>query len=295
VSSPCTFLGTERKLEEARYVVLGVPFDVTSTFRRGARFAPSAIREASLNIETFSFKSGIYLDNSLIHDLGDLHVSSSIRETLKRLELVMNELLNLGKVPIIIGGEHTISFAAVKALKDQDISRINGGLAVVSFDAHLDLRDEFMGLKLCHATFMRRLIEEVKPLLIEIGVRAACREEINYAERKGVKVITTEEIRNEGIDESEEKIKNFLEESDLIYLSIDMDVLDPGFAPAVQNPEPGGISTVMLHELLWRICDGRVISFDVVEVTPHYDNGITSIVAAKTICEIICYIRSKAK
>ena len=154
VSQSNIFAGFQKPFEKADYVIFGVPFDVTSTYRTGARFGPSAIREASLNIETYSFRTGIDVEDLSLHDLGDLHVSSATEKTLERIALVVKDLLEAGKKPITIGGEHTITLGAVKGLGNK-ASRT----AIVSFDAHLDLRNEFMGLKLSHTTFMRRLNE----------------------------------------------------------------------------------------------------------------------------------------
>ena len=148
VSQSNVFSGFQKSFEDADYVVLGVPFDVTSTFRTGARFGPNAIRAASLNIETYSFRSDIDVEDVRIHDLGDLHVSTDTEQTLDRLAKVIGEILEAGKMPVVIGGEHTITMGVLKGLGG-DLSQT----AVVSFDAHLDLRDEFMGLQLSHTTF----------------------------------------------------------------------------------------------------------------------------------------------
>ena len=137
VSPSMPFSGFQKSFNEASYIILGVPFDFTSTYRAGARFAPAAIREASLNIETYSFRAGRGLEEVKLHDLGDLDVLADVNEVLKRLELVTEELLEAKKTPIFIGGEHTITLGVVRALKNIK------NLIVVSFDAHLDLRSEY--------------------------------------------------------------------------------------------------------------------------------------------------------
>ena len=284
------FSGYQKSFDEAEYTILGVPFDYTSTYRTGARFAPTAIREASLNIETYSFRTGLDLEKIKIHDLGNLDVSANVDETLKRLELVTRELLEAKKTLIFIGGEHTITLGIVKALKNTE------NLTIISFDAHLDLRNEYLGLKTSHTTFMRRINEQIKPQkIIEIGTRAVCQEEIEYAEKTGINYITSLEIQREGLEKTKEKLGRLLEGVENIYLSIDLDVLDPAYAPAVQNPEPEGIDPYMLHELIAEICKKSVIAFDLVEVTPNYDEGITAIQAAKTIFETICQIERNRK
>jgi len=277
------FSGFQKTFEEADYVVLGVPFDVTSTYRTGARFAPTAIREASLNIETYSFSSGVDVEDLRLHDLGDLHVTSDADETLKRLEQVMRELLSEKKTPVLMGGEHTITLGAARA--------VGKNCAVISFDAHLDLRNEYMNLKTSHTTFMRRINEQVQPKkIVEIGTRAVCKEELGYAKKTGINNITVQQIRSDGVEKTIQKVEKLLSGIKQTYLTIDLDVLDPAFVPGVQNPEPDGLCTRMFYELLNGLCDRRVVAFDVVEVTPHYDNGNTSLQAAKTMFETLCHI-----
>jgi len=290
VSPSMPFSGYQKPFNEATYTILGVPFDYTSTYRTGARFAPTAIREASQNIETYSFRTGLDIEKVKIHDLGNLDVLADINETLKRLRLVAEELLEAKKIPIFIGGEHTITLGITQALKNPE------KLAIISLDAHLDLRDEYLGLKISHTTFMRRINEQIKPKeIVEVGTRAVCQEEIEYAEKAGISYITSLEIHREGLEKAKEKLRNLLEDAESIYLSIDLDVLDPAYAPAVQNPEPEGINPYVLHELIAEVCKKPIVAFDLVEVTPNYDNGVTAIQAAKTIFETICQIENSRK
>jgi len=266
--------------------VVGVPFDVTSTYRTGARFGPNAIRQASLNIETYSFRAGVDVEDLRLHDLGDLHVSTDARETLERIELVVKDILEAGKTPVAIGGEHTITLGVVKGL-GVEASKT----AIVSFDAHLDLRDEFMGLKLSHTTFMRRINEGFKPVrIVEVGTRAVCKEELAYAKKAGIEFFTAKQIRSEGSAQIVKRLKEKLAEYEKVYLSVDMDVLDPACVPAVQNPEPEGLELHMLLDILCSMCDNRVMGFDVVEIAPNYDQGVSAIQAAKTIFEVLCHL-----
>jgi len=291
VSQSNVFGGVQKPLEEAKYVVFGVPFDVTSTYRTGARFGPNAIREASLNIETFSFRTGVDLEDLLIHDLGDLHVSTSPRKTVGMLTHVVADVLSAGKMPVAVGGEHTITLGVLKGL-----GSIAKKTAIVSFDAHLDLRREFQGLTLSHTTFMRLINEEVKPAKIfEVGTRAVCREELDYAKKAGVEFITSLQLRREGPEKTIQNLKEKLAPYDSVYLSVDMDVLDPAFAPAVQNPEAGGIDTNTLIDVLCALCDKRVIGFDVLEIAPVYDQGISAVAAARIMFEVLCQLEKKLK
>ncbi len=288
VSPSPVFSGIQQTFEEARYVVLGAPFDATSTYRSGARFAPFAIREASLNIETHSFRANMDVEDLEIHDIGDLHIAGEVDETLERLELVTKDLLDSKKVPAVIGGEHTITLGAMRS--------VGGNVALVSFDAHLDMRKEYMGLTTSHATFMRRIKEQINPQkILEIGTRAVCKEELDYAKKSGTQFMTVQQIRRDGVEKTAKKIDVLLDDCEKVYLTIDMDVLDPAFAPAVQNPEPDGLGTHMFLDLLRKVCDYQLVAFDLVEVAPHYDMGITAIQAAKTIFEVLSYVEMARK
>jgi agmatinase len=288
VSPSPVFSGSQEAYEEADYVIFGVPYDSSSTYRSGARFAPLAIREASLNIETYSFRAGIDIEDSKFHDLGDVHVAADVDETLRRVELVTKDILGSDKMAVAIGGEHTITLGVMRG--------VARNAAVVSFDAHLDMRNEYMGRSLCHATFMRRLDEQVKPAkILEIGTRAVCKEELDYAKKAGIEFLTVQQIRKAGIKNIAREIHDFLSDSERTYLTIDMDVLDPAFAPAVQNPEPEGLHMDVFLDILCEVCDRRIVAFDLVEVAPHYDQGITAIQAARIMFEVLCHIEKARK
>jgi agmatinase len=285
------FGGFQKPFEEADYVVLGVPFDVTSTYRTGARFGPTAIRQASLNIETFSFRTGIDVEDLKVHDLGDLHVSTDTGKTLEMLQLVIKDIVKAGKTPVTIGGEHTITLGIMKGIRTKASST-----AIVSFDAHLDLRNEFLGLRLSHTTFMRRISEEVRPAaIIEVGTRAVCKEELVYAKKAKIDCFTVQQIRKEGNQEIARQLQKKLAKYKSIYLSVDMDILDPCYIPAAQNPEPDGLDTHSLLDILGSICDKRVIGFDALEIAPNYDQGVSAIQAAKVIFEVLCCLEKSRR
>jgi agmatinase len=285
-SPPNIFGGFQKPFDVADFVILGVPFDVTSTYRTGARFGPTAIRQASLNIETYSFRTGIDVEDLHLHDLGDLHASSDTAKTLETLELVIRDILKAGKVPVTIGGEHTITYGVAKGL-----GRMASTTAIVSFDAHLDVRDEFLGLKMSHTTFMRRINEDVRPArIVEVGTRAVCKEELKYVKKAGIEFFTTQHIREEGTKRTIRELKERLAKYKNVYVSVDMDVLDPAFAPATQNPEADGLEMHSLLDILGSVCDERVAGFDVLEVAPDYDRGVSAIQASKVIFEVLCQI-----
>jgi len=261
VSQSNVFNGIQQSFDKAKYALLGVPFDVTSTYRTGARFGPTAIRQASLNIETYSLRSNFDTELLPLVDLGDMHVSSDPEKTINMLDLVVKDLLMEKKKPVVLGGEHTITLGILKGL----ISKPQN-TAMVVFDAHLDLRKEFLGLSLSHTTFMRLINETIQPAkIIEVG---------------GIDYLTSYKIRKKGTSEIIKEIKNTIFSYENVYLSIDMDILDPAYAPGVQNPEPEGIKTNELIDILCSLSDHKIIGFDVVEVAPIYDTGITAISAS---------------
>jgi agmatinase len=285
------FSGLQKQFEEAKYVIFGVPFDATSTYRTGARFGPNAIRQASLNIETYSFRSGLDVEDLALYDAGDLHVSTDAQKTVDMTRLVVEDILAAGKMPVALGGEHTITLGVAKGLGAKAAKT-----AIVSFDAHLDLRCEFLGSTLSHTTFMQLISEEVKPAkIVEVGTRSACKEELAYAKTAGVEFFTSQQIIKQGSLLIAEQLREKLLPYENLYLTVDMDVLDPAFAPAVQNPEPEGITTTDLLDLACALCDKRVIGFDVVEIVPIYDQGVSAVVAAKVMFEMLCQLEKSRK
>lgn len=284
-SIPCIFSGRSKPFDQARYVIFGVPFDGSSSFRSGSRFAPGAIREASLNIETYNMHSHIDVEDLALCDIGDLHVLESTEETLRRIGLVVTDLRSAGKTPVMMGGEHTITLGAVNAIQED--------LAVISFDAHADLRSEYLGNKLTHATFMRRIAEMLEPdRIVEIGIRALCKEEQAYLERAGLTYFSADQIMDMTPREAAETVKHALSSFKNLYVTFDADVFDPAFAPGVGNPEPSGLTPRHVFSIIDAICDRRVVCLDLVEVTPHYDQGISAILAARTLFEALCSIEA---
>src|SRR5208283_3246456 len=188
------FSGVQKPFEESKYVIFGAPFDATSTYRNGARFGPNAIRQASLNIETYSFRSKMDLEDLALHDAGDLHFSVDPQKAVDMTRLVVEDILAANKMPVVMGGEHTVTLGVAKGL-----GALAAKTAIVSFDAHLDLRCEFLGSTLSHTTFMQQISEEVKPAKIfEVGTRSACKEELAYAKKAGIEFLTSQEIIKQG-------------------------------------------------------------------------------------------------
>ncbi|MEM2840681.1 MAG: agmatinase [Candidatus Bathyarchaeia archaeon] len=277
------FAGFTRSIDEATYVVVGVPYDRTSTYRSGSRFAPSKIREASANMETYSLRSGVDIENVPIFDAGDLNVVEDISETLRRIQLVVREIYTKSKVPIILGGEHTITYGSLQVF-DSDVG-------VVDFDAHLDLRDEYMGCRVSHATHMRRLAERFGPdRIVQVGTRAVSKEELDYARSSGLKFYSTYEVRERGPEEISRLVNSNLKNFRFRYVTIDMDVLDPAYAPGVGNPEGDGLEPQTVIKILQSMAGSDIVGVDLVEVCPDYDNGVASAQAVKILFETIAAI-----
>ena len=285
------FSGLQKSFDQAKYVIFGVPFDTTSTYRTGARFGPNAIRQASLNIETYSFRSGIDVEDLALYDAGDLHVSTDAKKTNDMTKLVVEDILAAGKMPVALGGEHTITLGIAKGLGAKAKKT-----AFVSFDAHLDLRQEFLGLTLSHTTFMQLISEQVKPAkIIEVGTRSVCKDELAYAKKAGVEFFTSQQIIKQDSEQIVKQLKEKLAPYENVYLTVDLDILDPAFAPAVQNPEAEGINTTALLDIVCALCDKRVIGFDVLEIVPTYDQGVSAIVAARVLFEMLCQLEKSSK
>ncbi|BCU70725.1 agmatinase [Stygiolobus caldivivus] len=259
------------------FVVLGLPMDITSSFRPGSRFAPSAIRDAAQFIEFYSIRSGIDMGEVGFNDVGDVVMHpSNAEENVRRISDVVSYYAEKGKVVIGIGGEHTVTVGTTRGIRPD---------CLISVDAHLDLRDDYMGYKYDHACVMRRISEEgVK--IIEIGTRAVSKEEIEYANSKGILYFIPKQIRLLGVRDVAQKIVMSLRECQKIYITYDMDGIDPSYAPGVATPEPEGLDPTTVLDIMSLIIDKRVVGFDVVEVSPPYDpSGITSVLGAKIIME----------
>lgn len=282
VSKTPYVFGCFKPPKETPFILVGAPLDTTASYRPGSRFAPLTIRQAACNIEFYSLRAGVDFEEFGVRDMGDIAITpGSIEENLNRITKVVEGLLELGGRPIIIGGEHLITHAIVKGL-------LRYKPCILYFDAHFDLRNEYLGLKLSHASTLRRITELVgTDHVFVVGVRAFTTEEIDFARKHSIPYITPIQVRILGIRETSRRIRQWLNKCETAYLSIDMDVYDPAYAPGVGNPEPEGLDPGTVFDILSMVLDKRFLGFDVVEVTPNYDpSGITSILAAKTIVEI---------
>lgn len=282
------FLDSSTPYEEARYVVIGAPLDVTASHRSGTRFAPNAIRYESQHMETYSLRTGLDLDDITLADMGDVKVSDDVQVSLRRIEETTCLASSVGKIPVLLGGEHTVALGALRALRPD---------LVVTFDAHLDLRDRLLGLEMSHGTFMRRALEELDFRLVSLGCRALSREELDFAggSPDRVRVVTAPDLLREGPDLGVGCVSEWLDSASSAYFSLDMDVVDPASAPAVGNPSPGGIGVSQLLDILEGTVDGRCRGFDLTEVAPHYDSGLTATQAAHIVLEAVYLLESASR
>ncbi len=265
-----------RDSRDSALTVFGVPFDGTSSFRPGAREGPNAIREAFLNIEAYSKVLDVDVEQLTLRDLGNLTKCIDSEKTSQTVAKLARELLDGGQRYCMLGGEHSITLGSYQsAPKDS-------GLVV--FDAHFDLRDEWEGSAYSHACYLRRVIEERdRRLVAHIGGRAGTKEEWSLSRELGL-VIPPEKAESEA---SVRLFQKFIKKLPKAYVTIDIDALDPAYAPGTGTPEPGGISTSTLLRYIYALKGTSVTSFDIVEVCPPYDNGATTTVAARFMNELI--------
>lgn len=262
------FIGATSSFEEAEFVLIGCPLDITSSFRCGSRFAPGSIRRASWTLETFSPYFRKDLEDLKICDLGDIPFNPcDLLLSLEMIEKRAIDLFRAKKKPLFFGGEHSISYAVAKAMKAEI-----GDIQIVHFDAHFDMRPSYEGMELCHATVMRRIADLGISRIIHIGVRS------------GIK----EEFENGKVVGSPPEIFDFLDFERPVYITFDMDVLDPSIVPGVSTPEPDGLSFREVMEYLLGLCGTYVVGADIVELTPDYDPSfVSSICAAKIAREVL--------
>ncbi len=258
-------------------VLLGLPMDYTTSFRPGARFAPYRIREVSEAIEEYSIYQKKSLANLNYYDAGDVILPfGNTAESLNNIESVAKSIITANKKIFAIGGEHLVSLPIIKAYHSKFKD-----LVVIQMDAHADLRKDYLGQKLSHACVMRRAIEHIgQRRLIQLGIRSGTEDEIAYANEHSYLFL----------DEFEERIDETvnLVGQRPVYISLDIDVLDPAFAPGTGTPEAGGITSKQLFTALHKFSELNVVGFDLVEICPAYDqHDITSILGAKILREAL--------
>ncbi len=265
--------------DEAEFVLYGVPFDATSSYRKGSKWAPLEMRKASYNFETYNGDLDVDLCDVPIHDMGDCDVYCSVDDTLNEVFDVASAIVKAKKIPIMMGGEHSLTYPCVKAYK--------GKIGFVVMDAHYDLREEYEGIRNSHACVSRHIIEDITDKYVSIGVRSGPKEEYEYVKKnKKIRSYTANDVDGMGIDRILNETEAYLKDCDRIYLSLDMDAIDPAYAPGLGTPEPFGMTPRQVRSVIRRLAP-KTVGFDVVEISPEYDQGITAQLGAKLIRDFI--------
>jgi len=257
--------------------VFGVPFDATHSYKPGCRFGPDAIRDSFNNIEVFHPELQVDLESVNIEDLGNTRHTVVASEMIDMIKKITTELVAKQRQLFILGGEHSITYGTYTSFPKET--------GYVVFDAHYDLRNEYADIKLSHASYLRRIVEERgSENILHVGARAYVKEELEFLKENNIKTISDREIR-EG--KGPQLLKDHVSTFDTIYSSFDLDVLDPAFAPGVGNPEAVGINSRELFDLIQSFEGTKVIGVDIMELNPYHDNGSTASLAAKIMSTLI--------
>lgn len=257
--------------------VFGIPFDATHSYKPGCRFGPDAIRDSFNNIEIFHPELSVDLETANIEDLGNARHTVVASEMIDMVKKVTTELVAKQRQLFILGGEHSITYGTYTSFPKET--------GYVVFDAHYDLRDEFADIKLSHASYLRRIVEERgAENILHVGARAFVKEELEFLTEQKIKTISDKDIRD---GKGPQLLKDHVSTFDTLYSSFDLDVLDPAFAPGVGNPEAAGITSRELFDMIYSLQETKVIGADVVELNPYHDNGATASLAAKIMSTLI--------
>lgn len=272
---PRNWTNSTENFDEANCVMVGLPYDGTCSYRPGARFAPELIRIASYGLESYSPIQNRDLDDIKFYDAGEIDFQLGNREDcLKKIRIVAEETLSFNKKWLGIGGEHLVTYPAIKAYFQK-----YSDLHVIHFDAHADIREDYLNEKLSHACVMRRISEIItSENLMQIGIRSGTREEYEWMAEHNTLIKSQEDFK--------ERLQILLNKP--VFLSIDLDVLDPSLMCGTGTPEPGGMSYGELMSWLMLMKNCNIVGTDIVELSPHYDaSGVSTITAAKVIREAL--------
>jgi agmatinase len=273
-----TFIGCDAGYEEAHIVLYGAPFDSTTSFRPGARFGPSAMRHESFGLETYSPYQDADLTDCRIFDSGDLELcfgssQAALQDIRERAETILKD----GKLPLLLGGEHLVTLGAVQA-----VAQKYPDLHIIHFDAHTDLRDDYLGAQLSHACVIRRCHDLLGDGRIhQFCIRSGEREEFRFAaEHTDFHPFTFEGL--------EETVAALRAQKVPVYFTIDLDCLDPSAFPGTGTPEAGGVSFLQLLNAIRTVCTANVVGADVNELAPSLDaSGVSTATACKVLRELL--------
>lgn len=276
-----TFMSCDNEYDESEIVIYGAPFDSTTSNRPGTRFASQAMRPDSYGLETYSPYQDKDLEDYKFFDAGDLELPFG--NSVKALEIIeefADQIVADGKKPCMIGGEHLVTLGNIRSL-----SKKYNDLHIIQFDAHADLRDDYMGEKLSHASVIRRAWDILGDgRIYQFGIRSGERDEIYW----GKSHVYTRHFDLETLGEIVEKLKG-----KSVYVTIDLDVLDPSIFPGTGTPEPGGITFKEIIEGIKTLKDANIVGFDINELSPHYDHSGASTAAACKVLREMLLVASK--
>lgn len=277
-----TFLGCDKTFEEARIVLFGAPFDSTTSYRPGARFASRTMRAESYGLETYSPYQDLDLEDAAVFDGGDLELCfGDTGRALEDITAYTRSILKKGKLPLMIGGEHLVTLGAVRAAAEQ-----YPDMCVIHFDAHADLRDDYLGAKLSHATVLRRVWEIVGDgRIYQFGIRSGERAEFEW----GRVHVMTRRFDFEGLEEVVESLKGRP-----VYFTLDLDVLDPSCFPGTGTPEAGGVTFCQLLDAVMKVGALDIVGCDINELSPMLDvSGASTATALKVLRELLLRLEAE--
>ena len=270
-----------------KWGIIGVPFDSTCSYHHGSRYGPTIIREASFGFEQYNSTFEKILDGEF-YDCGDLNVvHGNCSKTCDALKDSVKELIGADIKPVLIGGEHSVSIGSVKALADTEDSGDLSDITIIHLDAHRDIIDEYIGEKDSHATIMRRVHDLNPKELVQIGIRSFSIEEKEFVESQD-NIVSF--LAKDLFDDFEILLNKLSSIEGKVYVSIDMDVIDPAFAPSVGNPTPNGLHPVDIENIFDALANNEnvdIIGFDLVEVASDKLGDITAVLAAKIVYDFL--------
>lgn len=273
-----TFIGCDCEYDEAKIVIFGSPYDSTTSFRPGTRFGPSAMRNESFGIETYSPYQDKDLLDTKIFDSGDLElIFGTPQKALADIKATTKEILDDGKIPCMLGGEHLVTLGAVEAVAEK-----YENLHIVHFDAHADLREDYLGERFSHACVMHRCHDIVGDnKIFQFGIRSGEREEFQFAKEHTF----MNKFNFDGLKDTVDKIGDAP-----VYFTLDLDVLDPSQFCGTGTPEAGGVTFMQLMDAIKEVSSLNIVGFDVNELCPVYDqSGASTALACKLLREILLY------
>ncbi len=273
-----TFIGCEGSYEESKIVLFGAPFDSTTSFRPGARFGSAAMRHESFGLETYSPYQDKDLTDYAVFDSGDIELCfGSAEMALSDIESRASEILQDGKLPLLLGGEHLVTLGSVRA-----VLKKYPDLHIIHFDAHADLRQDYLGAQLSHACVLRRCHDLLGDGRIhQFCIRSGDREEFRFAQQHT-------DMHKFDFDGLEALTQKLTEDGTPVYFTIDLDCLDPSVFPGTGTPEAGGVTFLQLIQAISTVCKTNVVAADVNELAPMLDtSGVSTATACKVLRELM--------